>query len=53
LTLAIWIMDSGAKVGKGLKFSTNFYTYKDCEILVKVLKNNFIYVKNRWKILKK
>jgi hypothetical protein len=34
-------MDDGAKVGKGLKFSTNSYTYSDCLILVKVLNDNF------------
>jgi hypothetical protein len=34
-------MDDGAKVGKGLKFSTNSYTYEDCLILIKVLHDNF------------
>lgn len=41
LALAIWIMDDGAKVGKGLKFSTNSYTYVDCLILIKALNENF------------
>ena len=41
LALAIWIMDDGAKVGKGLKFSTNSYTYDDCIILIKALNDNF------------
>lgn len=41
LALAIWIMDDGAKVGKGLKFATNSYTYNDCLILVKALNDNF------------
>ena len=41
LALAIWIMDDGSKVGKGLKFSTNSYTYNDCIILVKALHDNF------------
>jgi hypothetical protein len=34
-------MDDGAKVGKGLKFSTNSFTYKECLILVNALHNNF------------
>jgi len=34
-------MDDGAKVGKGLKFSTNSYTYQDCLILIKALNDNF------------
>lgn len=41
LALAIWIMDDGAKVGKGLKFSTNSFTYEECNTLVNVLYNNF------------
>ena len=41
LALAIWIMDDGAKVGKGLKFSTNSFTYNECLILVKALSDNF------------
>ena len=41
LALAIWIMDDGSKVSKGLKFSTNSFTYTDCLKLVKVLNNNF------------
>lgn len=41
LALAIWIMDDGSKVNKGLKFSTNSYTYKDCLILVKALNDNY------------
>ena len=28
LALAIWIMDDGAKVSKGLKFSTNSFSYR-------------------------
>jgi ubiquinol-cytochrome c reductase cytochrome b subunit len=39
--LAIWIMDDGSKVGKGLKLSTNSYTYWDCLLLVNVLFKNF------------
>jgi len=34
-------MDDGSKVNKGLKFSTNSYTYKDCLILVKALNDNY------------
>lgn len=41
LALAIWIMDDGSKVSKGLKFSTNSYSYSDCFLLVKVLNDNF------------
>lgn len=41
LALAIWIMDDGAKVGKGLKFSTNSYSYTDCLTLVSALNANF------------
>jgi ubiquinol-cytochrome c reductase cytochrome b subunit len=41
LALAIWIMDDGAKVGKGLKFSTNSFTYSECIHLVNILYKNF------------
>lgn len=41
LALAIWIMDDGAKVGKGLKLSTNSFTFNECLILVKALSDNF------------
>lgn len=41
LALAIWIMDDGCKVGKGLKFSTNSFSYNECLILVKALNDNF------------
>ena len=41
LALAIWIMDDGGKVGNGLKFSTNSYTYEDCLKLVSALNSNF------------
>ena len=41
LALAIWIMDDGAKVGKGLKLSTNSFTYSECLILIKALSENF------------
>lgn len=41
LVLAIWIKDDGAKVGKGLKFSTNSFTYDECIYLGNVLYKNF------------
>lgn len=41
LALAIWIMDDGTKVGKGLKFSTNSFTYNECLIIIKALNDNF------------
>ena len=41
LALAIWIMDDGSKVSKGLKLCTNSYSYSDCILLVKVLFDNF------------
>jgi len=41
LALAIWIMDDGCKVNKGLKFSTNSFTYSDCIKLTTVLNKNF------------
>ena len=34
-------MDDGAKVGKGVKFCTNSFSYNDCLILIKALNNNF------------
>lgn len=41
LALAIWIMDDGTKVRKGLKLCTNSFTYSECLILIKTLNNNF------------
>lgn len=41
LALAIWIMDDGGKVNKGLKLSTNSFNYNDCLILIKALNKNF------------
>lgn len=41
LALAIWIMDDGAKVSKGLKLCTNSYTYSECLLLVRILYENF------------
>lgn len=41
LALAIWIMDDGAKIGKGIKFCTNSFSYNDSLILIKALNKNF------------
>jgi len=41
LALAVWIMDDGSKIGKGLKFSTNSFTYNECIYLVYVLHKKF------------
>jgi ubiquinol-cytochrome c reductase cytochrome b subunit len=41
LALAIWIMDDGAKVSKGLKLCTNSFTYSDCIKLVNILHSKF------------
>lgn len=41
LALAIWIMDDGTKVGKGLKLCTNSFSFADCNFLVKLLHDNF------------
>jgi LAGLIDADG DNA endonuclease family len=34
-------MDDGGKAGKGLKLSTNSFSFSDCNFLVKVLYDNF------------
>jgi hypothetical protein len=34
-------MDDGAKVSKGLKFSTNSFTFEECVRLTNTLYNNF------------
>ena len=41
LALAIWIMDDGSRVGKGLKLSTNNFTKDECFTLISILENNF------------
>jgi LAGLIDADG DNA endonuclease family. len=41
LSLAIWIMDDGCKVGSGLKLSTNSFAYSDCLFLIKLLFDKF------------
>ena len=33
LVLAIWIMNNGSRSGKGLKLTTNNFTYDECKIL--------------------
>ena len=41
LALSIWIMDDGSISSKGLKLSTNSFTYDDCLFLVTILFKNF------------
>jgi len=41
LSLAIWIMDDGCKVGSGLKLATNSFSYSDCLLLVNILYDIF------------
>lgn len=41
LALAVWIMDDGTKVSKGLKLCTNSFNYNECLLLVNVLNDNF------------
>jgi ubiquinol-cytochrome c reductase cytochrome b subunit len=41
LALAIWIIDDGARVGKGIKLSTNSFNYSDCIRLTEVLYNKY------------
>ncbi|ULM64034.1 hypothetical protein (mitochondrion) [Candida margitis] len=41
LALAIWIMDDGSKVGKGLKLSTNSFTHDELLFLISILKNKY------------
>lgn len=41
LALAIWIMDDGSRVGQGLKWSTNCFSYEDCLRLSNVLLEKF------------
>ena len=37
LALAIWVMDDGSRVGKGIKLCTNSFTYQDCTRLTQVI----------------
>ena len=41
LALAIWIIDDGCKLGKGLKFTTNCFSYKDVQYLLYLLHNKY------------
>jgi ubiquinol-cytochrome c reductase cytochrome b subunit len=41
LALSIWIMDDGSISSKGLKLSTNSFTYEDCLFLTTILLANF------------
>lgn len=41
LALAIWVMDDGIKVSRGLKLNTKSFTYSDCILLLNVLNDNF------------
>lgn len=41
LALAIWIMDDGCKLGKGLKLATNSFSYDDNLYLVNLLLNKY------------
>ena len=34
-------MDDGSKVGEGLKLCTNSFSFSDCNLLVKLLYDNF------------
>jgi ubiquinol-cytochrome c reductase cytochrome b subunit len=37
LALAVWFQDDGGKVSKGVKFSTNCFTYEEIQLLCDVL----------------
>lgn len=39
--LAIWLMDDGGRVGSGVKFATNNFSYEDCVLLSNVLFEKF------------
>ena len=41
ITLALWFMDDGSKLGKGAKIATNCFTKTELEKLCKILKNKF------------
>lgn len=41
LALAVWIMDDGGKVSKGLKLATNSFSHKETEFLAKLLRDKF------------
>ncbi len=41
LSMAIWIMDDGRKVGEGLKIATNNFTSEEVDILVSIITRKF------------
>ena len=41
LGLAIWIMDDGGALNKGVKLSTHSFTLEECKYLIKVLNDRF------------
>ncbi len=41
ISLAIWFMDDGSKLGKGAKIASNCFTKTELENLCKILKNKF------------
>lgn len=41
LALAIWFMDDGSKVKKGVRIATYCFTFEEVEFLCKVLKNKY------------
>ena len=41
ISIAYWICDDGGKSGQGFHFATNDFTYKEVQILVKILQDKF------------
>jgi hypothetical protein len=41
LTLAIWFMDDGSGLNKGVKLATQGFTKKECQFLVQTLNTKF------------
>ena len=41
MAIAIWIIDDGARVGKGLKFCTNSFSFQDCTRLSVILHEKY------------
>jgi LAGLIDADG DNA endonuclease family. len=37
LSLAVWFMDDGSKLGKGAKIATNCFTYKELQFLCDII----------------
>lgn len=43
LTLAIWFMDDGSGLNKGVKLATHGFTQQECQLLIDLLqKTNFV-----------